>query len=110
MVARKKMRGAISMHTPRTLWRVSQSTRNQHAINTQSTRNQHAIDTQSTHKQRNQGAVSAHPNGESSTAARNQHAINMQSAQSARTQMVSPRPQLDGLAVAEAPVGERALC
>jgi hypothetical protein len=27
-----------------------------------------------------------------------------------RTQMVSPRPQLDGLAVAEAPVGKRAPC
>ena len=69
MVARKKIRGAISMHTPRTLWRVrsSQSTRNQHAINAIST-------------------------------------------QSARTQMASPRQQLDGLAVAEAPVGKRAPC
>ena len=96
MVARKKMRGALSMNTPRT---QMVSPRPQLAINTQSTRNQPAIN-----------AISAHPNGEASTAARNQHAINAQSAQSARTHMASPQPQLDGLAVAEAPVGKRAPC
>ena len=74
-------------------------------------RNQHAI--KAINAINAISAISAHPNGQSSTAARNQHAINMQStqsAQSARTQMVSPRPQLDGLAVAEAPVGKRAPC
>ena len=75
MVARKKMRGAISMHTPRTLWRVSQSTRNQHAINTQSTRNP-----------RNQRAVSAQSARTQMESPRPQLAINTQSTRNQRNQ------------------------
>ena len=88
------MRGAISMHTPRTLWRVSQSTRNQHAINTQSTRNprnQRAVSAQSARTQMASPRPQLAINTQST---RNQHAIHAISAQSARTQMESPRPQL----------------
>ena len=80
MVARKKMRGALSMNTPRT---QMVSPRPQLAINTQSTRNQRnqrnqrapkwrGLDrsSQSTRNQHAINAISAHPNGESSTAAR----------------------------------------